>query len=379
MYNSLTLIALVPLIGPGAVDQSGSNYQPTNIQYAKLADNIDALPNPNPVFNSSLPQPQKPETPDNIVAVNQTNPPNNFPVANQPLPSQPSNTSSVVNGELAIDGWLEVPKRNHIVLAAPCSAVLMSLKTTQDKKEMNITEGMFVKKDQALGKFDDRTLQNQLSIDEAQLNVAIAAENKIIEVEYAARSLQVAITKVNMMKEINKRHSGTVPAMEVLLAEQEQMQAAANLDLCKYAIAHERKEETNVRKQTIEATKTNIKIRQLVSPIDGIITKVERAEGEYIREGEPVLEITQLDTLRAVLKVNAAHCSPNQIDGKNVAVQLKNFNENQETFTGKIIFIDPKVSMSSNDYDVFIEIKNQKIGNTWKLQPGSRVSAKIKL
>jgi multidrug efflux pump subunit AcrA (membrane-fusion protein) len=289
-----------------------------------------------------------------------------------------TSASSVESNELTIEGFLEIPKWNHIILAAPCNAVLMTLKTTQnDDKEINVVEGIYVKSGQVLGKFDDRTLQNQLRIDEAQLNVAIAAEKKIIEVEYAARSVQVAITKLNTLKEINKTHQGTIPAMEVLLAEHEKLQAEANLELCKYTIENERKEETNVKKQMVEATKTNIQIRQLVSPINGVITKIERAEGEYVREGEPVLEITQLDTLRAVCNIKAIY-SPNQLEEKNVTVEVKKIDNNSETFQGKIVFINPKAS-TSNEYQVYVEIKNQRVGKNWKLLPGSRIIAKFKL
>ncbi|MDR0390523.1 MAG: HlyD family efflux transporter periplasmic adaptor subunit [Planctomycetaceae bacterium] len=392
MYNSLTIIALVPLMGPDVAQADLSQYQTNiapNIKHAQPADEIPVLPKPLLTASKELDQSTKVvianrAEPDIFPTTNSPTSPTTSPTinsnnsnSNSPTSNSPTTTIPVVPNELIVDGSLEVPKRNHIVLAAPCSAVLMSLKTTQDDKEINITEGMPVKKGQILGKFDDRTLQNQLRIDEAQLNVAIAAEKKIIEVEYAARSVQVAITKLNILKSTNNRHPDTIPAMEILLAEHERMQAEANLSLCKYSIEHERKEETNVRKQTVEATKTSIQIRQLVSPIDGIITKIERSEGEYAREGEPILEITQLDTLRAVCKVNTKHCPPNLLEGKNITVEVKKTNDDNETFTGKIVFVSPKVSMSNNEYDIYVEIKNQKIGNSWKLQPGSRIIGKF--
>ncbi|MDR2346434.1 MAG: HlyD family efflux transporter periplasmic adaptor subunit [Planctomycetaceae bacterium] len=385
MYNSLTLIALIPLMGPEIAAQSELNPTQTNIvtnnQYVQPTDKIPlpansfAVPLSTPNSTQSLISAAKNTDTDNtnnIIAAN------NFKENVLSASNQVVTSSNGVN-ELTTDGILEIPKRNQIILAAPCSAVLMHLKTIQDhNKELHIVEGMYVKKGQILGKFDDRTLQNQLRIDEAQLNVAIAAEEKIIEIEYAARTLQVAITKLNTLKEVNKQHPGTIPAMEILLAEHEKLQAEANLNLCKYTIEHERKEETNVKRQTVEATKTNIQIRQLVSPIDGIITKIEHAEGEYIREGEPVLEITQLDTLRALCQVNAGHCSQSRLEGEGVTIIVQKKNDT-ETFSGKIIFINPKIITSSNTYEIFVEIKNQKVGNSWKLLPGTQITTKIKL
>ncbi|MDR1477623.1 MAG: HlyD family efflux transporter periplasmic adaptor subunit [Planctomycetaceae bacterium] len=319
--------------------------------------------------------PSSPTPPNPIAVPTKTN---TAQLDNDPFSGTASHT--VIGDELIVSGRVDVPKRNHIILAAPCNAVLMSLQTPQNNIETKITEGMFVKKGQLLGKFDDRTLQNQLQIDEGQLKVAIAAEEKLIEIKYAEQSVRVAATKLDILKKSNEQHANTISSMEILLAGQELLQAQANLELCQYTIQYERAEETNVKRQTIEATKTNIQIRQLISPIDGIVTKIEHAEGEYVREGEPVMEITQLDTLRAVCKIGVEYFSINQLEGKNVIVQVKKKNNNNpETFNGKIVFVNPQIVHASDEYEVYIEIKNQKIENNWKLQPGSRIIVKLKL
>ncbi|MDR2171041.1 MAG: HlyD family efflux transporter periplasmic adaptor subunit [Planctomycetaceae bacterium] len=401
MYNSLTLLALVPLMGPEIIDAADLTPPQSNIvtkiQYAQPDNKTFTLPPHSPTThtqnltqitaankteqitptqNHDDNQLRKITNNQNTTNTTKTNTNN---TANNTANNTTANPPKAVN-ELTTSGYLEVPKHNQVILAAPCSAILINLKTTQDDgAKINITEGINIKKGQLLGNFDDRILQNQLRIDEAQLNVAIAAEKKITEIEFAARSVQIAITKLNILKEANSRHAGTIPAVEILLAQHEVLQAEANLELSKYTIEHERKEETNVKRQTIEATKTNIKIRQLTAPIDGIITKIERSEGEYVKEGEPILEITQLDTLRAVCKVEATYCSPNQLKNNNVTINVKKINGNAETFNGKIVFVNPKIISMSNQYDIFIEIKNQKEGDNWKLIPGSTIEAKIKL
>ncbi|MDR1923097.1 MAG: HlyD family efflux transporter periplasmic adaptor subunit [Planctomycetaceae bacterium] len=416
MNNSLTLLALIPLMGP----EPAEIPEPARtIQIVRSADTIPVLPSVHKPVDGNLTPNHETQTrtrthttninitdnlPNPLQNTNSnpiTNPITNLttnPITN-PITTNPNGIAATsptsaapVSNELTTNGMLEVPKRNQIVITAPCSAILMSLRTADGNSGENltddetdaitqtlITEGMYVKKGQLLGKLDDRTLQNQLKTDIAQLNVAIAAEKKVIEIEYAQKTVELAEIKLRQLKEANQLTRDTVPQIEILQADHERLQAVANVDLLRYVIENERSAETDVRRQMVEATKTNIKIRQLIAPIDGVITEIKKSEGEYVREGDSILEITQLETLRALCKVSAAYCSQSQLEGKDVTVQVKMVNEQVENFHGKIVFVNPKIITASNEFEIYIEVQNQRVENGWRLQPGSQVTAKIKL
>ncbi|MCL2743498.1 MAG: HlyD family efflux transporter periplasmic adaptor subunit [Planctomycetaceae bacterium] len=294
-------------------------------------------------------------------------------------------------GSIETHGILKIPKHNNAILAANYQAMLMELRTEQRDTAGNIIkdasgnpvivpirEGMYVFKDQVLVKLDDRELRIQKEIAEKKLDVARAAKEKQVEVEYAARQVQTATASYNIYKETNMRHEGAITTMELLRAELEVSQAKANLELQRYVLSVEKEAEFRAQEKEVEGMDVRIGLRQLVAPISGVVVKIERAEGEWLREGDPVLEIVQLDTLRADCKVDARSYTPNMVDGKTVTVLMPTVNGQTEQFPGKVIFADPRVT-PGNEFEVFIEVKNRRIGNHWSLQPGRMVKALIQL
>jgi len=305
------------------------------------------------------------------------------PVQTIPTAVQPAAPPSTEPKQLFFrNGLLDLPKRNRVPLAATERAVLMSLRTEQRDAAGNvirdnegnpimipITEGMNVFKGQVLGNFDDRELRCILKINQAELEVAKAEQDKDIEKDYAARSLQVAIANHLMLKEANKRHSGTYAAIEVRRAELEEDQARANLELQKYNIDEIKTREVTVRESKLEQTEVQIELRKLIAPLDGMIIKIGAAEGEWLREGDTVLEIVQLDTLWVQVKINAKEYSISDFDGKQAILHVTLANGRTETFQGAVVFCNPVVE-AGNTFVVYIEVQNRRIGNFWLLQPG---------
>jgi multidrug efflux pump subunit AcrA (membrane-fusion protein) len=279
-------------------------------------------------------------------------------------------------------GLLRVPEYNDITLPAPERAVLMSLRTEQrdaagnilldsegNPKMVHIAKGMKVFQGQVLGNFDDRELHSTLKINQAQLDVAKAEMKKDIEVEYAISSVLVAMKDVKRLEEGNRKLPGTFPQVEVERAELQQEQAVANMDLQKYNLYEVKPKEFAVREFELERTQTQIDIRKIVAPIDGIITNIEAAEGKWLREGDPVLTIVQLDTLWAQVLVDATRYTMQDVDGKQATVQATLANGKVETFQGTVVFTDPKVQMD-NTFLAYIAIQNRRAGNYWLLLPG---------
>jgi biotin carboxyl carrier protein len=299
---------------------------------------------------------------------------------------QPRDSNSV-----RVTGILEVPKRNHVILAAPYQSVLTSLKTEQRDREgrmvtgtdsqpilIPIMEGMQVFRDQVLGGFDDRELQCNLEINECRLDVAIAEREKKIEVEYAAWSYRVAEAELEMLKEANQLHSGAVAKIEINKAMLALRQADANLRLQKYTLDEVKTREVVASEKEVAKIKVLINLRKLIAPIDGTIVRIDKAEGEWLREGDPVLEIMQLDTLRARCKVSAKYYTPDMVEGKAVTVSMPMVNGKMEEFPGKVVFAHPKVE-AGDWFEVYIEVENRPSGHSWLLQPGRDVSAVIHL
>ena len=301
-----------------------------------------------------------------------------------PVPPTSTLTAPPINPNQVHDpnGYVFLPRRNHIPVPATERAVLMSLNTEQRDIEGNILrdaeghpimvpvrEGMNVFKGQVLGNFDDRELHSILRINQAQLDVAIAERNKEIEVEVAARSVQVAMADLQRMEAADRQHARVFSATEIERARLVVEQARANLALQQYTIDEIKTREVVVRESELERTKVQIELRKLVAPIDGMIVKVNAAEGEWKREGDPILEIMQLETVWIRARVNAGMYAISDLDGKRATVQARLPNGSVETFQGAVVFCDPTI-IAGNQYEVYAEIQNRRIGNYWLLQPG---------
>ena len=291
------------------------------------------------------------------------------------------------------NGILELPKHNHITLSARERAELMSLRTEQRDVNGNIIldtngnpvmvpvrQGLNVFRGQVLANFDDRELHNILRINQAQLEVAEAERDKQIEVEHAASALQVAMDDFRRVVSANERSPGVVTAVEVERTRLAAIQAQAYLKLQIYTVDEVRTREVLVRESEMAQTKDQIERRKLVAPIDGMIVKVHASEGEWHREGEPILEIMNLETLWVKAFVPADRYSISDVDGKSATIQVALAHGRVETFPGVVVFCDPTLNAMDQTFEIHIEIQNRREGNHWLLQPGrARVDIVIPL
>jgi multidrug efflux pump subunit AcrA (membrane-fusion protein) len=400
MYNTLILLSLLPLSGPDAGEHLAALPHPTvisSVAKANADEQIPTLPSESKRRIVGYP-PNSLQQP--LLAVQQPV----FPATSSPSAITPAitvsskaetNTSFSQQprdpNNVHVSGILEVPKRNHVILAAAYQSVLTSLKTEQRDAEghivtdadgqpvlIPIVEGMHVFKDQILGNFDDRELQCNLEISECKLGVAIAEQEKKVELEYAGYGYLHAAEELKMLKKTNEMHENAIAQMEINKAELAVKQAYANFLLQKYTLEEVKTREVTASEKEVAKMRVLINLRKLVAPIDGMIVKIDKAEGEWLREGDPVLEIMQLKTLHARCKASAKYCTPDMVDGKKVTIFMPMLNGRTEEFPGKVVFAHPEVE-AGDMFRVYIEVENRPSGNYWLLQPGRDVSAIIHL
>ena len=314
-----------------------------------------------------------------VVPVVQT--PATAPVA----PAAPVPTAQMTNTNQLVyrGGILELPRYHRITLPATERAVLMSLNTERRDAAGNILrdqggnpimvpvrEGMSVFKGQVLAHFDDRELRSILGINRAQLEVAKAERDKEIEKEFAKKGVEVAEAELASMLEANRRHAGIFSAIQIEQARLSVEQAKANLELQTYTIDEVKTREVVVRENELDRTEVQIGLRKLIAPIDGMIVKIGAAEGEWLREGDPVLEIMQLDTMWVKVPIDADRYVISDVDGKQATIRVRMANGTTETFQGAVVFCHPTIQPGEK-FDTFIEIQNRRCANNyWLLQPG---------
>lgn len=244
---------------------------------------------------------------------------------------------------------------------------------------IEIKEGQEVFVDQELGTIDDSVDLNRVEAAKAMLGVAKAESEKIIEIQYAKAAWDVAVALVNKNAEMNKRVPNTVPEQSVLEARLQAYQAKKQLEKAYYDLTRIRPEEENVKVQELAIAETTLRQRKLFSPVNGIVDEMVKRKGEWFREGDPILRITQFETLRAVGHVHIDHASPAMLANRPVTVVVPPLpHQPAYEIQGKVVYVDQTIQ-PGNSFHIHVEIKNEKVNGFWRINPGRFVNLKISL
>jgi multidrug efflux pump subunit AcrA (membrane-fusion protein) len=155
-------------------------------------------------------------------------------------------------------------------------------------------EGVQVKAGDELIRLDDSVIQAEVERADVELRLQT-------EIEFAKKSLEVAIAEEQQKQEANARRPGAFNPSEIRQVRLEVEKGEASL----------RKANDD---KLIQAADLKIKQAQLAqysvkAPFDGLVTLIKVYPGQNVRPGEQVLELTDMSLLRAQVKVGAQYRS----------------------------------------------------------------------
>jgi multidrug efflux pump subunit AcrA (membrane-fusion protein) len=187
----------------------------------------------------------------------------------------------------------------------------------------------------------------------------------------------VAKAEVEAAIEVNAKVPGTVAAAEVRRLRLAQHRAELGIEQAKqeFEIA---KITSTVRAAHVDAAKLEVESRQIVSPLTGVVVRVNRHAGEWVNVGDPICHVVRLDRLRVTGFVNVAQYDQSQVQGRSVKVQVKLASGRTETFAGKVGFASPLVQ-PGGEYRVWADIENVERDGFWILRPGLNSQMEIAL
>ena len=203
-------------------------------------------------------------------------------------------------------------------------------------------EGDSVEKGELVAKLRDEVVTAELAVAEkkAASDVAIEharAAHAFSEVEYAKQRVlfsQMATTslEVERTKVIAERSR-----LEVKQAElQQELDALAR-----------------------DEVRARLSIYHIQAPFDGVVTNVYKYPGEAIRQGDPILEIVSTDRVRVEGYIPVPEAVRVR-QGMLAEVRVANLDPDNplatQTFQGKVVFVDPTVSLPG--VKVWAEIPN---------------------
>lgn len=277
------------------------------------------------------------------------------------------------------------PARLGGFVVAPIHDVKVPAREQGALVELEADKGDVVEKDQVLGHVDDSDALIRRAIAENELKAAAAEAESDAE-------LQAAIATIGVAKAEYEGSQETVELVENAISEfelrrnkltYERSGYQADTARVKYEVARITR---SMRQAQLEAVKNEIRRRQIVSPISGVITDRHHNAGEWAQAGEPIYNVVRMDRLRVEGTLSAADLTPEEIVSNSaitIYVETPKTSENprgEVKFEGTIDFVSQEVD-PSGEFLISAEFDNPRktVGDAvlWAVRPGLDASVTL--
>jgi RND family efflux transporter MFP subunit len=249
------------------------------------------------------------------------------PVAAQDAPLPGIEPSQMTGTERGVTKPVSEPK-----LAFPKPGVVM---------KVDVKEGDTVKAGQVLA------VQNDLE-ERAEL-AALAGDIVGAELQIRASEADMKLKQVQLARK-EAVYADLVRAKQ---SNSELDEARAQVEIAKVAIDY-RKQELESAKTKHQGAMVRVKQRELPSPINGVVAKVDVKVGEGSDISRPAIQVVQNDTLYVDANVPAMKAKALKVGD---AVQVRYLDE-EKWMPAKVIFLTPYANPSSGTRLVRLEMKN---------------------
>jgi RND family efflux transporter MFP subunit len=223
--------------------------------------------------------------------------------------------------------------------------VILSSERAGNLGPVSVQEGDQVNEGQLLATLKDDVARAALTVAEIE-----AASD--VDIRFAQNAFEVATVEYEKVEEANKRVPGTVPGVEVRRA----LLAARKTKLEIEKAEHTRA--VHIAKRDEAATQ--LASYRIEAPFDGFVTRVHLTQGAAVRQGDPVIELVSTKKVRVegFVKLSEAALvrpgAPVRVDLKIEGVPVV------QTFSGKIVFVDVKVTPVDHTVRVWAEVENDE-------------------
>jgi len=236
--------------------------------------------------------------------------------------------------------------------------------------DLQAFEGQEVKEKQLLGRIDDAQPRLQKKAAEAERTVTAEKGKSTVSERYALKASDVAKQEWQKAEESNQRAPNSVSQVEVM-----RLQLTYQKGLLEFERAQEERKIENLttaaKDVDVEAAEDAIRRRQLISPIAGTVVELTPHVGEWLKPGDPVLKIVNMEVLKIEGYVNIKHFRQDELQNRTVIAEVDMGTKTPLNVPAKITFVSPIVE-PGGEYRIKVEIQNRKNAQTgeWILKPG---------
>lgn len=242
----------------------------------------------------------------------------------------------------------------HVQIPAEVEGKLISL---------DIEEGDIVAMDSVIGVIDDRAAKMAVALKQAEeLEAEINATNEV-NLKDAVNNEELARAEAAAYKELREQRA--VPYWEMEKKRLEAERAKLRIELAEMQMRTE-KAKYFAKREERKIAEFEVQRRQILAPFDGYIETRTAQPGEWVQPGSPIAMLVKIDKLRveADVKTLVAAGTPAQ-----VVITVDEDSARTTMIEGKIGFVSSEVDLNGR-YRVWVEIDNQKLGDSWLIKPG---------
>ena len=227
-----------------------------------------------------------------------------------------------------------------------------------------VAEGQRVDADELLLHLDAETAALAVSRAEVERDQARAKAENTLQIEYAAKALEVAEAELARSQEsITKfpksisRSQLDVERLTVEKLQLERRQAEHDQRLAQF--------DFQVKENALAVAQRELELHNIRAPFAGVVTLIRARAGEWVEPGTPVLRLIAVDRLRAEGFADAASVSIADV-GRSVA--FRTADDAPTAHAGVIRFVSPEIDPVTRQVRVWAEIDNSKL----QLRPGEQ-------
>ena len=207
-----------------------------------------------------------------------------------------------------------------------------------------VPQGTRVKKGDVIARLRD-------SIARATYAIAEQESANDVEVRFAHKAAELAQLKYERAQQAEQTIAGTVTDFEI-----RELRLAAERSLLQLQQAEHQFKIAQLKKSQQEET---LRSYQLTAPFDALVRAVHKKNGEFVGEGDTVLEIVNDNTIRVDGFVSLEQL-PTISTGNRVMVLLEQSTGDPVPFAGQITFVDTKIEPVSMRASVSAEVQNKR-------------------
>jgi multidrug resistance efflux pump len=236
--------------------------------------------------------------------------------------------------------------------------------------ELFVRRGHSVTAQQIISELDKTDINLKLSVAESELTHLKAKAENDGPVEAADTAVRRAEKEDQLLSELGKN----AVYLELFRTRNTFEKVTAELKSAKSQLLQDGLQ-VDVKKNQLKQLAYDLKRNTVRSPYDGVVNELLKHQGEWVRQGDPIVKITRMDRLLVEGFLDSAKVSPNSVIGATAKVSIQALQGNRTEFDGLVIeHPAPKLELDGK-FPVWVEIENRQAEDRnarqqWLIRPG---------